>query len=64
MRRQLSQKKSLLVICQTLQLFVNTLTVDDNYSHLKGNKLMNSIQIQLSKEERYVAQFFKKIFQM
>ena len=46
--RLLSWKKSLLVICKILGLFVNTLTADEKYSLLNRDNLMQPIQMQLS----------------
>ena len=46
-RMILSLKKSLLVICKMLWLFVNTFTVDDKYSPLNRDNLMQPIQQQL-----------------
>ena len=39
-------------------VFVNTLTVDDKYSLLKRNNLMQPIQIQLSKKQKMCSHFF------
>ena len=41
---------SLLVICKTLRLFVNTLTVDDKYSVRNIENLPQPIQMELSKK--------------
>ena len=46
--RQLSWKKSLLVICIVLRLSVNALTADDKYFLLKTDNLMQPIQRKLS----------------
>ena len=46
---KLSWKKSLLVICKILGLFVNTLTTGEKYSLLIRDNLTQSIQMQLSK---------------
>ena len=40
----MSWKKSLLVICKILGLFINTLTADDKYSLLNRDNLMQPIQ--------------------
>ena len=47
--RELSRKKSVLVICKILGLFVDILTADDKYSPLNRDNLMQPIQMQLSK---------------
>ena len=39
-------------------LFINTLTLDDRYSLLNRNNLMQTIQIQLSKKQKMFSQFF------
>ena len=50
--RKLCCKKSLLLICQTLRLFVIILTADDKYPVLKSDKLMIPIQMQLSQKQK------------
>ena len=45
---------SLLVIYQSLRLFVNTLTVDDKYFLCNGENLLEVIQMQLSKKQKNV----------
>ena len=40
----MSWKKSLLVICKILGLFINTLTADDKYSLLNRDNLTQPIQ--------------------
>ena len=47
----------LLVICQILGLFVNTLTVDDNYSLCYRKNLQQATQIELSKKQKTFSQF-------
>ena len=42
-------KKSLLVICEILGLFVNTLTADDKYSRMSRDNLTQPIKMQLLK---------------
>ena len=56
--RQLSWKKSLLVICKFLRLFLNTLTADDKYSLGNRDILREPIQILLSKKQKGFSQFF------
>ena len=46
-----SWKKSLLVICKILGLFVDTLTEDGKYSLFNMNSLRQTIQMQLSNKE-------------
>ena len=48
---------SLLVICKTLSLFVNTLTVDDKYSVRNIENLPQPIQMELSKKQNFFPQF-------
>ena len=55
---QLSWVKSVLVICKILGLFVNTLTGDDKYSLLTMDNLTQQIQMQLSKKQKALSQFF------
>ena len=51
-------KKSLLVICKILGLFVNTLTADDKDSFLNRDNLTQPIQMQLSQKQKNFSQFF------
>ena len=48
---------SLLVICEFLGLFVNTLTADDKYSLRNRQNLRQPIQMQLSKKQNFFSQF-------
>ena len=50
--RKFSWKKTLLVICKILGLFVNTLILDDKCSFLNMENLIQSIQMQLSKKQK------------
>ena len=52
MGRQLNCKKSLLVICQILRLFVNTFSAVDKYSLPNRENLTQPIQMQLSQKEK------------
>ena len=52
LRRKLSWKKSLLVICKILTLFVNTLTADGKYSLINRDNLTHPIQMQLSQKQK------------
>ena len=51
-----SHKMSLLVICEILGLFVNTLTVDDKYCLGNKENLLQPIQLQLSHKEQNLSQ--------
>ena len=55
---KLSWIKSVLVICKILGLFVNTLTGDDKYSLLTMDNLTQQIEMQLSKKQKALSQFF------
>ena len=55
---QLSGKKSLLVICKILGVFVNTMSVDDKYSVLNRGSLLQHFQMQLSQKSKIFSQFF------
>ena len=56
--RQLSYKKSLLVICKISRLFINTLSADGKYSLLKRDNLTQPIQMQLSRKRKTFSRFF------
>ena len=49
---------SLLVICQILRHFANTLIADDKYSLCNNELLYQPIQIQLSKKQKTFLNFF------
>ena len=55
--RQLSWKKSLLMICKILGLFVNLLTGDEKYSLLKRRNLLLHIPMHLSKKRKIFSRF-------
>ena len=55
--RKFSWKKSLIVICKILGLFVNPLIADDKYSLLNRNNLLQHIQIDLSEKWKILSQF-------
>ena len=57
-RRQFSCKKSLLVICKSLRLFVNTMSAVDKCSLRNTDNLMQPIHIQLSQKVKTFSQFF------
>ena len=54
----MSGKKSLLVTCKILGLFVNIMTADDKCSLLYRDKLMQPIQIQLTFSQFFFFFFF------
>ena len=56
--RQLSYKKSLLLICKISRLFPNTLSSDGKYSLFKRDNLTQPIQMQLSRKEKIFLNFF------
>ena len=49
---------SLLVMCEVLGLFVNTLSADDKYSLCNSEKLPQPIQMQLSKKHKFFLIFW------
>ena len=53
-----SWKKSVLVICKILRLFLNTLTADDKYSLHNRDNLTQPIHILLPKKQKTFFQFF------
>ena len=53
-----SWKKSTLVVCKILRLFVNTLTADDKYSLLDRGNLTQPVQTLLSQKENTFSEFF------
>ena len=46
------------MICEILGLFVNTLTVDDKYSLLNRDNLLQHLQVQPSKRQKTFPDFF------
>ena len=56
--RQLSYKKSLLVICKISRLFINTLSADGKYSLLNRDNLRQPIEMQLSQKQKTFSRFF------
>ena len=58
MGRQLSCKKSLLLICKILRLFVNTLSAVEKYSVPNRDNLTQPIQMQLSQKQKIFAKYF------
>ena len=57
-RRQFSCKKSLLVICKSLRLFVNTMSAFDKCSLPNRDNLMSPIHMQLSQKLKTFFRFF------
>ena len=58
--RKLNWKKSLLVICKILRLFVNRLTANDKYFLFNRDNWTQLIQIQLSQKEKTFSQSFRE----
>ena len=56
--RRLGQKKSLLMTCKVLKLFVNTLTAHDKYYLRNRNNLMEPVKKQLSQTQETFSNFF------
>ena len=56
--RQLTDKKSLLVICKISKLFPKTLSADGKYSLLNRGNLTQPIQMQLSQKQKTFCGFF------
>ena len=57
-RTQFSCRKSLLVICKSLRLFVNTMSAVDKCSLPNTDNLMQHIHIQLSQKLKTFSEFF------
>ena len=55
---KLSWKKSLLVICKMLGLFVNTLTTNGKYFPLSGEKLKEPIHMELTMKQKKYSECF------
>ena len=60
MGRQLNCKKSLLVICKILRLFVNTFSAVDKYSLPNREHLTQPIQVQLFQKQKTFPWFFSE----
>ena len=60
LRRQLSMKKSLLVICKILRLFTNRFTADGKYSLLDRDNLWQPIQMRLSQKQKNFSRHFSE----
>ena len=59
---KLCWKKSLLVICKILGLFVNILTADRNSFLLNKDHFRQQIQMQLSQKQNLFSQFVSAFF--
>ena len=59
--RILSYKKSLLVICKVLKMFVNILTADDKCFLFNRDNLRQPIQMRLSEKQKEFSEFFSPI---
>ena len=57
-RRQFSCKNSLLVICKSLRLFVNTISAVDKCSLPSTDNIMQPIHMQLSQKLKFFLNFF------
>ena len=55
---QLRWRKSLLLICKVLKLFLNALTCREKYSIRNGDNLQQPFQMRLSQKEEIFSQFF------
>ena len=55
LRRQLSDKKSLLALCKVSRVFPNALSADGKYSLLDRDNLTQRIQMQLSRKQKTFA---------
>ena len=56
--RQLTFKKSLLVICKIFRLFLNTLSADGKYSLFNRGNLTQPIQMQVSRKQKFFSESF------
>ena len=56
--KQLSNKKSLLLICKISRLFINTLSANGKYSLFNRDNLTEPIQMQLSRKQKTFSDFF------
>ena len=56
--RQLTFKKSLLVICKISTLFINTLSAHRKYSLFNRDNLTQAIPMQLSQKQKIFSDFF------
>ena len=56
--RYLSLKRSLLVLCKNLRLFVNSMTANDKYCLFNRENLTQPIEIVLSQKQKTFSQIF------
>ena len=56
--RQLSYKRSLLMICKIARLFPNTLSADGKYTFVKRDNLRRPIQMQVYRKQKTFSEFF------
>ena len=57
LRRQLTEKRSLLVIGEILRIFVDTMTFKDKYSLLNRDNSTQPVQMQLSQKQFFFSEF-------
>ena len=62
MAMKLCSKESLLLTCQILGLFVNTLATDEKYLVLNRENLRIPIQMQLSRKKKLFSEYFAAFF--
>ena len=60
--RQLSYKKSLLLLGKISRLFIHTLSADGKYSLLNRGNLTQPIQMQFSRKKKTFSDFFSAFF--
>ena len=59
---EFSWKRSFLVTCNVLRLFVNTLTAHDKYSLVTRENSMQTIQMRLSEKQNTFSEFLCAFF--
>ena len=62
--RQVSWKKSLLVLCKVLTMFVNILTTDDKRFLVNRDSLRQPINTQLSQKKNYFMNLFLQFWNL
>ena len=62
--RQVSWKKSLLVLCKVLKMFVNILTTDDKRFLVNRDSLRQPINTQLSQKKNYFMNLFLQFWNL
>ena len=63
MGRQLSYKKSLLVICKISKLFPNTVSADGKYCLLDRDNLRQRSHMELSQKQKFFSEFFSSFLE-